>query len=186
MCLLTKKGRKKFLADPNSTIFYVYLSSIKNDDSFKITEHGCVSSSYPDLFDQNKKISSGKDCYICCPTDKKGFSMQTENEWSSCRPRGSLTGWMKKKPHKTDCPWVSEVVFDKVPGSKDFSKLLMNLAATSSCKTIYCKEKLTASILAASAFNLACCTAVSPSILAASARDWASAFACPVDSTAAL
>ena len=38
----------------------------------------------------------------------------------------------------------------------------------------------------ASAFSLACSTAASPSILAASARDCASAFACPVLSTAAL
>ena len=45
---------------------------------------------------------------------------------------------------------------------------------------------LTASIFMAWAFSLACSTAASPSILEASARDWASALAWPVLSTAAL
>lgn len=45
---------------------------------------------------------------------------------------------------------------------------------------------LTVSIAVASALSLACSTAPSPSIRAASARDWASALAAPVLSTAVL
>ena len=48
------------------------------------------------------------------------------------------------------------------------------------------KWSLTASILAASAFSWACCTAASLATLADSTRLWASALAWPVLSTAAL